>query len=133
MVVIDASAAVDLVLAEERSRKIASLIESEDSLAAPEIIVLEVIHTLRRLSRSGEVRVTRAEQARSDFTTLPISLYRHTPFSDRVWELRDNFGAYDGAYVALAEGLEAGLITCDARLARGLAGSGLPVTCELVR
>jgi predicted nucleic acid-binding protein len=34
-----------------------------------------------------------------------------------MWELRNNMTAYDAAYVALAERLEAVLVTCDARLA----------------
>lgn len=36
----------------------------------------------------------------------------------RVWELRQNLSAYDGLYVALAEALEAPLVTTDRRLSR---------------
>lgn len=36
----------------------------------------------------------------------------------RVWELRGNMSAYDATYVALAEALEAPLVTADGRLAR---------------
>ena len=35
----------------------------------------------------------------------------------RVWNLRSNFTAYDGVYVALAEALSARLLTRDERLA----------------
>jgi len=35
-----------------------------------------------------------------------------------VWLLRDNLTAYDAAYVALAELLDAPLLTCDTRLGR---------------
>lgn len=35
----------------------------------------------------------------------------------RIWELRNNLTAYDAAYVALAEALEAPLLTRDRRLA----------------
>ena len=35
----------------------------------------------------------------------------------RVWSLRDNLTAYDAAYVALAEALDAPLLTRDRRLA----------------
>jgi predicted nucleic acid-binding protein len=35
----------------------------------------------------------------------------------RIWDLRANFTAYDGAYLALAEALDAPLLTCDQRLA----------------
>ena len=36
----------------------------------------------------------------------------------RIWELRDNLTAYDATYVALAEAIEAPLVTMDRRLAR---------------
>ena len=38
------------------------------------------------------------------------------PLLQRIWELRDNVTAYDAAYVALAERLNASVLTCDARL-----------------
>jgi predicted nucleic acid-binding protein len=44
--------------------------------------------------------------------------YSHRPLLSRMWELRTNLTAYDPAYVALAEALDAPLITRDARLAR---------------
>jgi predicted nucleic acid-binding protein len=36
----------------------------------------------------------------------------------RVWKLRDALTAYDGVYVALAEALDAPLLTCDGKLSR---------------
>ena len=59
----------------------------------------------------------RAADARSDFDEFTLLRYSHQPFSDRVWELRHNLTAYDATFVALAEALEAPLVTCDARLA----------------
>lgn len=47
-----------------------------------------------------------------------------------MWELRENLTAYDAAYVALAETLDAPLITKDARLAHA---SGHRATVELYR
>lgn len=46
---------------------------------------------------------------------------------DRIWELRDNLSAYDATYVAVAEALDAPLLTADARLARA-PGPTCPVT-----
>ena len=34
----------------------------------------------------------------------------------RAWELRDNVTAHDAMYIALAEAIDAPLITCDAHL-----------------
>lgn len=40
------------------------------------------------------------------------------PLLARIWELRDNLTAYDAAYVALAEALDALLLTADGPLER---------------
>ncbi len=42
----------------------------------------------------------------------------HTPLMERIWALGENLTAYDAAYVALAEALDAPLVTMDARLAQ---------------
>jgi len=36
----------------------------------------------------------------------------------RIWQLRESLGTYDATYLALAEALDAPLLTCDATLAR---------------
>jgi predicted nucleic acid-binding protein len=50
--------------------------------------------------------------------SLPLHRHGHAPLLSRVWELRESMTAYDAAYIALAEGLEAPLLTCDAKLRR---------------
>jgi len=49
---------------------------------------------------------------------VPLRRAPHRPLLDRCWELRENLSAYDAAYVALAELLDAVLLTADARLAK---------------
>lgn len=117
--IIDASAAIEIVMGGSHGRRIADSIAAESNLAAPEVIDLEVIHSLRKLVRSGKVDAKRARLALSRFFALPTEKYRHMALSGRIWELRDAFSAYDAAYIALAEGLDAPLITCDGRLVRG--------------
>jgi len=56
--------------------------------------------------------------------------YPHAPLADRIWELRENLTAYDATYVALAEVLDAPLVTMDARLARA---PGVRAEVELYR
>jgi predicted nucleic acid-binding protein len=60
----------------------------------------------------------RAADATSDLAALAVTRYGHMPLLERVWELRMSLSAYDAAYVALAEVLEAPLVTTDAALAR---------------
>ncbi|MEO3796543.1 type II toxin-antitoxin system VapC family toxin [Nonomuraea sp. B10E15] len=57
-----------------------------------------------------------AEQARADYLALSISRYETRGISDRVWELRHNYTAYDASCLALAEAFEAPLLTCDGKL-----------------
>jgi predicted nucleic acid-binding protein len=57
---------------------------------------------------------------------FPIRRMPLVPLLDRMWELRANVAAYDAAYVALAEALECGLVTRDARLARS-SGHAVPI------
>jgi predicted nucleic acid-binding protein len=56
--------------------------------------------------------------ALDDLLALPIRRHSHRLLLDRVWALRNNLSAYDAFYVALAEVLDAPLITRDGRLAR---------------
>ncbi len=87
-------------------------------MAAPEILDLEVVSVLRRLSAVGRVPVRRAELALRDLADSPIRRSRHRPLLGRCWELRDTVTVYDAAYVALAELLGCALLTGDGRLSR---------------
>lgn len=89
-----------------------------ESLHAPHLIDLEVLQVLRRYVLHGDLAPGRAQEALDDLAALPLERYSHQPFGARVWELRHNLTAYDGAYVALAEALDAPLVTADGPLAR---------------
>ena len=89
-----------------------------ERLAAPELIDLEVASVWRRAARAGRLGERRARQAFADLAALPLARAPHQPLMSRIWELRDNHTPYDAAYVALAEALEAPLLTADRRLAR---------------
>lgn len=87
-------------------------------LAAPELVDLEVVSVLRRQNLAGAIDVRRAGLALADLAALPLQRAPHLPLLPRCWELRENLTVYDAAYIALAEALEATLITGDRRLAR---------------
>jgi len=78
---------------------------------------------------AAEITLATAEQAFDDFSNLVIERHEHRSLLPRVWELRDSLTAYDAAYVALAEALDAPLLTCDAKLA---GARGHRATIELV-
>jgi predicted nucleic acid-binding protein len=89
-----------------------------ESIAAPEIVDLEVTSVLRRLVAAGGLPVRRAALALEDLVVLPMHRAAHLPLLDRCWELRNDDPPYDAAYVALAEMLGCSLLTADARLSR---------------
>lgn len=118
MIVLDASALVELLLATPIGRRIAERIAPpEVSLHAPHLVDLEVAQTLRRFVRAGDVGERRAAIALDLLADLDLHRYPHQELLPRVWALRHNLTAYDAVYVCLAEVLDATLLTCDRRLA----------------
>lgn len=119
MIVLDASAAIELVLRTARAERIAErALDPRERLHAPHLVDIEVLQVLRRLSQAREITVDRAQTALEDFQALVVNRHAHSPLIKRVWILRATLTAYDAAYVALAEALEAPLITCDRKLSR---------------
>ena len=119
MIVVDASAMVEVLLLSPVGRRLQSrLFAPGETLHAPHLVDLEVAHVLRRYCLAGAITAERGREALEDLAGLPLTRHGHTPFVPRSWELRDNLTAYDAAYVALAEFLEAPLITRDGALAR---------------
>lgn len=88
-----------------------------ERLAAPHVVDLEVTSAWRRLAAAGHLDGRRADLALADLQVLRIERVPHAPLLARCWELRANLTIYDAAYVALAEALDAPLLTADSRLA----------------
>ena len=129
MVVADASAVVEMLLATPRGGAIAEhLLESGHPAIAPQLLDIEVLHVIRRFHRANRLTATRAEQALEDLGKLAITRYGHEPLRPSIWRLRNVLSAYDAAYVALAELLGGSIVTCDTRLARS---TGHDVTFRL--
>ncbi len=119
MIVLDASALVELLLGTEIGRVVADEIsDPKEGLHVPHLADLEVAQTLRRLARRGAISASAAAQALADLRALDLERHSHEPLLERMWELRDRLTAYDAAYVALSEALPAALLTCDAGVAR---------------
>ena len=129
MIVLDASAAIDWLLQTAAGKRIDRRIYSRNvALHAPHLIDLEVAQVLRRLVSQHVVLAHRADEALQDLQDLRITRYPHDVFLPRIWQLRNNFSAYDAAYLALAEELGAALVTRDARLG---AAAGHLVSVEI--
>jgi predicted nucleic acid-binding protein len=117
LIVIDASAVIELLLNSPAGARVADRIFIEgESLHAPHLLDLEVAQVLRRYVLSKEITSERASQALDDFNDLPLHRYAHFDFIRQIWELRTSMTAYDAAYVCLAEALRATLLTSDIKL-----------------
>ncbi len=88
-----------------------------DVLAAPAHLYVEVSSVLRRAVLGGRLGRDAAALAHRDLVQLPVTTFPFEPLGDRVWELHATVTAYDAAFVALAEVLDAPLWTLDRRLA----------------
>jgi predicted nucleic acid-binding protein len=125
MLVVDASALTELVLGRAAGEVVGEHLAGHGfALHAPHLVDVEALSALRRLVATGEMTAARAGEAISDLLDLPIARYPHDILVPRVWELRENFSAYDASYVALAEAVAdepVPLLTADARLARAVA------------
>jgi predicted nucleic acid-binding protein len=83
----------------------------------PDIIDVEFHHALRGLSLGKKISTERAEHARGLFADIPKVRIPTRDLTERIWSLRHNLGAYDACFIALAEALDAPLITSDEKQA----------------
>jgi predicted nucleic acid-binding protein len=118
MIVLDASATVEWLLQGSTGLRIENRVYSRnESLHSPHLLDVEVLQVLRRLVGDKVVRADRAGEAIQDLRDLRVVRYPHFVMLNRMWQLRHTLSTYDAAYVALAEALDAPLLTCDARIA----------------
>jgi predicted nucleic acid-binding protein len=120
MIVLDASVVVELL----RNGPLADSIRNElagcdESFLVPHLLDVEVITAIRRLVAGQRMDPQHTEQVLAGLVALPAERCAHTPLLGRIWELRQNFTAYDAAYIALAEATSATLYTCDEKLRGG--------------
>ena len=119
MIVVDASAILELLLQTDLGARVeARLVREAARWHAPALLDTEVLQGLRRLLRQGALDAARAGQAVGDLMDLELVRHGHVDLGPRIWELRSTHTAYDATYVALAEALDASLVTCDRPLSR---------------
>jgi len=118
VLVVDASVVVAALIDDGPTGRWADQQLALDDLAAPHLMPVEVTNVLRRAELSHDISDDVAALAHADLCDLPVDLFEYELLSDRVWELRANLTSYDACYVALAEILDAPLLTLDLRVAR---------------
>lgn len=95
------------------------VIDASAMVEAPHLLDVEVLSTLRVLLFGRKLDLATADAARQDHFDLSITRHSTAPLAERVWQLRHQFTSYDASYLALAESLQAPLLTCDAKLVGG--------------
>ncbi|NNC87685.1 MAG: type II toxin-antitoxin system VapC family toxin [Akkermansiaceae bacterium] len=117
--IIDASVALEILLQSPAGASLADrLLGADVSLHAPHLLDVEVAQVLRRYVISKQVTPQRGGEAVRDLADFPLRRYPHDFLLPRIWQLRGNVTAYDATYLALAEAMNAPVLTRDRRLAK---------------
>lgn len=117
MIVLDASALIDVVLDQPAAAWVLDQINDEE-LCAPAHQPAEVLSALARLVRTAAIEREPARGALEEALALPQRLVTPTAGHIRLaFTLRDRIRVVDGLYVALADELDCALVTTDRRLA----------------
>lgn len=118
MLVVDASCLFEVVAGTPGAEPVRARLRADPDQSAPHLIDAEVLGAIRRHRMSGDLDETAATQAVEDLRDWPGERFGHRVLLARAWELRHEVRSWDALYVALAEALDAVLVTADRRLAR---------------
>lgn len=117
MLVVDASCLCEVLIGTPGAEAVRDRLAAEEDQAAPHVVDVEVLGVVRREHLRGRLDRTAAAQAIEDLEAWPGERFGHRLLLARAWELRDTVRGPDAMYVALAEALDAVLLTTDRRLA----------------
>lgn len=117
MLVVDASCLYEVLADSPAAESIRARLATDDDHAAPHLVDAEVLGVIRRHHLDGALDGTAAAQAVEDLRAWPGQRFGHRGLLSRAWDLRASIRSWDALYVALAEVLDATLVTTDRRLA----------------
>jgi len=127
VIVLDASALVDVVLDQEASSWVLDQLEGEE-VCAPAHQPAEVLSALARLVRAGELESGAADAAIDEVAALAQELV--VPSREHLHAAlgaQNRIRVLDGLYVSLAQERRCPLVTTDRRLARSSSGADMRV------
>jgi predicted nucleic acid-binding protein len=117
--VADASAIVDLFAGAPNARAISEALAPFPEIDVPEHFHVEAISALRGMLLRGDIAAGHAERALQLLPELRVVRHAIEPLARSIWAMRDTLTAYDAAYLAVAQNIDAQLLTTD----RGLAAA----------
>jgi predicted nucleic acid-binding protein len=129
MLVVDASCLYEVLVDAPQAEDVRARLALDSDQAGPYVVDAEVLGVVRRDHFLGRLDATAAYQAVDDLREWPGERFGHRALLERAWELRENVRTWDALYIALAEALDATLLTLDDRLGRV---SGLHCRVEIV-
>ena len=109
---------VDLLLGagSEAGDDLAERLANREAVCSPHLVDVEVGQALRRFWLRRELGDARAAALINELLQLPLRRYPHSRLLPRAFQFRTNVTVYDGIYLALAEALDAPLLTGDGAL-----------------
>jgi predicted nucleic acid-binding protein len=116
--IVDASVAVKWLAAEPLQAEARALADLDDQLMAPDIVVAEVGNALWKRCRRGEISTRGAIRAVDALPNAFDRLFPSRPLSAEAMRLSIalDHPIYDCFYLALAQQIDAPIITADRRL-----------------
>jgi len=118
MIVLDTSSLVEFLVGTDEPADAVRAVTADERIAAPHAVDLECASAIRGLTRGGKLAGDEGLRALLLLARMNLRRYEHAPLLPRIWELRHNMWPYDACYVALAETLNATLVTVDRKLTR---------------
>lgn len=130
---IDASVAVKWFAPERGHEAALTLLGTQDRLVAPDLVVAETMHAMRKKLRSGDVTPSLYVRAGSDLASYFGELVPSAALVDEATRLsiRLDHGFYDCVYLALAVTSGTNLVTADKIFQTKVVASGLDVAVLL--
>jgi len=123
ILLVDASAAVDLLVRSEPGEQVRRLLMNSRDVTLITVAHLdaEVLSALARLHRAQALTEAEVDELLARLTGLAMQRLPISPdLLLAAWALRDNVAARDALYVAAAHAVQGRLLTTDDRLARAV-------------
>jgi predicted nucleic acid-binding protein len=131
LIVADASVLVDFATQATTVPAFAKEVENNQFICAPTLADYEFHNVLRKLTLKKRLSIAAANEAISIFKAMQVQFFDSQLLTARMWELRTNMTAYDAAYIALAEILDAPLFTTDSKFANSPLHRVSVVNCRI--
>ena len=131
ILLVDASAAVDLLVRSDPGERVRQFLVDTDDISLVTVAHLdaEVLSALARLHRGDVLNPAEVAGLLDRLATMAMRRLAITgSLLQAAWGLRDNVSARDALYVAAARAVRGQLLTTDDRLARAVPGLAVPLT-----